>query len=199
MTKEKIAIFDFDGTITSKDSMLDLALKHFGPIKFYCGLIRIIPKILLCKLGIISNSAAKEGFLTYFYHQMNYDEFVKICTKYSLEEIDKITKPAALAKINFYKSQDYKMIIVSASLEEWIKPWALKNGFTTIITSKIMVENDKITGKLNGKNCYGEEKVNRFISCFGPFENYYTVSFGDSKSDKKILEKSNEAYYRKYE
>lgn len=199
MNKEKIVIFDFDGTITNRDTMLDMALKNFGLIKFIHGLLMVLPKILTYKLGLISNKSAKEAFLSQFYNNMKYEEFLRISTEYSLKEIDKILKSEAIKKINFYKSKGYKLIIISASIEEWLRPWAIKHGFEAVLSSKILVENQKIVGKLDGKNCYGKEKLNRFISHYGPPENYHLITFGDSKGDKEILEISNESYYKKYE
>lgn len=198
-SKERIVIFDFDGTITRSDTMLDLALKHFGLWKFILGLLVIFPKLLAYKLGLISNTTAKEAFLVYFYKGMSYSEFKEITSKYSLVEIDKILKKEAVEKINFYKSQNIRMLIISASVEEWVKPWAIKNGFEEALCSKLELENNLISGKLLGKNCYGSEKVSRFISSYGPLEKYYIISFGDSRGDKEILEKSDQSYYKKYQ
>jgi HAD superfamily hydrolase (TIGR01490 family) len=199
MNKETIIIFDFDGTITTKDTMLHLAKWHFGLIKFCLGMLKIFPKILLYKIGIISNLQAKEAFLNHFYGGMNYRQFANLCTNYSLSMIDSIIKIEARKKIEFYKSRGNKMIIITASVLEWVRPWALKNGFDNVLASKIEVVDDKLTGKIIGKNCYGTEKVNSFVTEYGSFENYYTICFGDSAGDLEILKNSNQSYYQKYE
>ena len=130
---------------------------------------------------------------------MDYDKFANLSREYSLNFVDKIIKKEALDKINFYKSQGYKLIIITSGIYEWIEPWATKNGFTKVLASKLEVTNNKITGKLSGANCYGPEKVNRFIAEYGEFENFNTICFGDSKGDWDILKKSNHPFYKKYE
>ncbi len=197
--KPTLVIFDFDGTITTKDTMLHLAKQHCGWVRFCFGILKILPQIILCKAGIISNLRAKEAFLTHFYGGMRYDEFVDLCTRYSLRDIDLIIKKPAADKIKSYQNAGHKIIIVTASVLEWVEPWALQKGFCKVIASRIEVKNGKLTGKILGKNCYGEEKVRRFILEYGSFENYHTICFGDSKGDVEILEISNESYYKKYE
>jgi HAD superfamily hydrolase (TIGR01490 family) len=199
VTNETIIIFDFDGTITTKDTMLDFVKWHFGLIKFSLGMLKILPKIILYKIGLISNQKAKEDFLTHFFGGMEYDEFVELCKNYSLSEIDGIIKKEAEEKIKFYRTHGHKMIIITASILQWVEPWALKAGFAKVLASEIEVKNSKVTGKIMGKNCYGIEKVNRFISEYNSFENYHTVCFGDSKGDFEILKSSNKSYYKKYE
>jgi phosphatidylglycerophosphatase C len=199
MKKETIIIFDFDGTITKNDTMFHMAKWHFGTVRFCFKMLKIMPYCFLYKSGFISNVKAKEAFLRQFYADMDYNEFATLCKNYSLLVIDTIIKKEVQNKIKFYKSQSNKIIIITASILEWVEPWALKNGFDKVLSSKIEVVNNKLTGKIAGKNCYGLEKVNRFISEYGPFENYHTICFGDSRGDLEILKKSNEYYYKKYE
>lgn len=194
-----MVIFDFDGTITSKDTMLDMAKWHFGALKFYVGLLRILPQLLMYKVGLISNTKAKEAFLKYFYGGMDYEFFQKICRQYSQNNIDKILKAAAVEKIKSYQNSRTKMVIITASLTDWVRPWAMSNGFAEVLGSCAEVKNGKFTGRLKGKNCYGIEKVNRFVEKYGPIENYYAIGFGDSAGDKEILKKVHQSYYRKYE
>ncbi len=198
-TKDTLIIFDFDGTITKNDTMLHITRWHFGMINFLFGMIKIMPKILLYKVGIISNLEAKEAFLKYFYGGMNYDKFVSLCHNYSLLIINTIVKKSAKEKIEFHRLKGDKMIIITASILEWIEPWALKNGFSKVLSSRIEVIDNKLTGKIAGKNCYGAEKVRRFIEEYGPFENYHTICFGDSKGDIELLKNSSQSYYKKYE
>lgn len=196
MKKETIVIFDFDGTITEKDTMLHVAKWHYGTLIFCFKMLKIMPHMFLYKAGFISNTRAKEAFLKQFYGGMNYNEFSALCKNYSLLVIDTIVRKKIKDKINLYKLQGSKMIIVTASIFEWVEPWALKNGFDKVLSSKIEVINNKLTGKIDGKNCYGMEKVNRFISEYGAFENYYIICYGDSKGDLEILKNSNQSYYK---
>ena len=199
MTKETIVIFDFDGTITTKDTMLELAKWHFGTLKFYAGLLKILPQLLMYKARIISNTKAKESFLKHFYGGMDYEYFKNLCRQYSAQEIDKILKNEAVAKIKFYKNSGFKMVVITASVADWVRPWAEVNGFEDVLGSDAEVVAGKVTGKLKGKNCHGAEKVNRFVEKYGAIENYYSIGFGDSSGDREILLKVDQPYYRKYE
>jgi hypothetical protein len=86
--------------------------------------------------------------------------FFEAANEYSLVHIDKILRPKAIEKINWHKNQGHKVVIVSASIDCWLRPWCEKNGLELIAT-KLEIKDDIVTGKLLSKNCYGVEKVNR--------------------------------------
>ena len=62
--KHTIAAFDFDGTITTKDTLFDFVKFHVGSKNFYKGLIFLSPILILYKLGFIRNDIAKQKLFT---------------------------------------------------------------------------------------------------------------------------------------
>ena len=158
--KMKIAFFDFDGTITKDDSFLKFIRFVVGDFRFIVGFVFLLPILILYKLKIIPNHKAKEIVLRYFFKGCKEEEFKKVANEYSLVHIDKILRPKAIEKINWHKNQGHKVVVVSASIECWLRPWCEKNNLELIAT-KLEIKDDIVTGKLLSKNCYGVEKVNR--------------------------------------
>jgi hypothetical protein len=71
--QNNIAFFDFDGTITRKDTMFEMVKFSHGKKEFYKGLLKITPWLVGLKLGLVSAQKAKEelengicGFLVDF-------------------------------------------------------------------------------------------------------------------------------------
>jgi hypothetical protein len=62
-----LALFDFDGTITNKDSLLHFTAYAKGKTSLNMGLIILSPLIILNKIGIVSSQLVKNKFLTYFF------------------------------------------------------------------------------------------------------------------------------------
>ena len=193
----KIVFFDFDGTITTDDSLLKFIRFVVGDRRFLLGLIVLSPMLVLYKLKLIPNYKAKQYMLSWFFKGMSKDAFFKVANEYSLVHIDKILRPKAIEKINWHKNQGHKVVVVSASIECWLRPWCEKNGLELIAT-KLEIKDDIVTGKLLSKNCYGVEKVNRIKEIYNLKDFEYIYSYGDSSGDKQMLELAHEKFYKPF-
>ena len=193
----KLTLFDFDGTITTDDSLLKFIRFVVGDRRFLLGLVILSPMLVLYKLKLIPNYKAKQYMLSWFFKGMSKDAFLKVANEYSLVHIDKILRPKAIEKINWHKNQGHKVVVVSASIECWLRPWCEKNGLELIAT-KLEIKDDIVTGKLLSKNCYGVEKVNRIKEIYNLKDFEYIYSYGDSSGDKQMLELAHEKFYKPF-
>lgn len=193
----KLALFDFDGTITKDDSLLKFIRFVVGDGRFVFGLVVLSPILVAYKLKLIPNYKAKQYMLSWFFKGMSKDAFLKVANEYSLVHIDKILRPKAIEKINWHKNQGHKVVVVSASIEFWLRPWCEKNGLELIAT-KLEIKDDIVTGKLLSKNCYGVEKVNRIKEIYNLKDFEYIYSYGDSSGDKQMLELAHEKFYKPF-
>lgn len=193
---ENIAIFDFDGTITKKDTLFDFIKYYWGAPKLYLGLIVLFPLLALYKIGLIKNNRAKEILFRYYFKGENIDQFNEKCKLY-INRIDSICKKETLDKIKWHKESEHTSIIISASIKNWIEPWAKQHGFKTVLGTEIEVEDDIITGKFATNNCHGEEKVKRFREKYPNRECYFLYAYGDSSGDKYILDYSDKPTFIK--
>jgi HAD superfamily hydrolase (TIGR01490 family) len=135
----------------------------------------------------LSGGFVKEKFLSYFFKGLAEDQFNNFCHNYALERIGKITKREVFQKVEWHKQQGHKLIIISASLENWIKPWAQNNFFEEVIATKIEAKNGLITGKLATNNCERQEKVRRFLEKYPERKKYFLYVYSDSETDKPLL------------
>lgn len=196
MKEKKLILFDFDGTITSKDSFFLFIKYYVGWSKLIVGFVFLAPVLFFYKTGLIPNWRAKEIVLTYFFKGQLVDIFSRKAEIFSLEIIPSIIKPKATEIIREYLNKGDAVVIVSASIDFWLKPWCDLNGLQ-LISSSLIVEDGKITGKLNGPNCYGLEKVKRIKERFDLTRHIEICAYGDSKGDKEMLDLAHKKYYRK--
>ena len=119
-SKPVLAIFDFDKTITTKDSYNDFFIKQFGLIRFVLFMLKNAFNIFLYIIGVYDNHIIKEKMLLGFFKDMPYDGFVKKCEEYSKQDLIKIINPVALKKISWHKENNHELVLLSASLGEWI-------------------------------------------------------------------------------
>jgi HAD superfamily hydrolase (TIGR01490 family) len=193
--KPVIAGFDFDGTITTRDTLIDFILFCFGKKRVLSRVAAFVPSLAFYVLGIISNHAAKEKLFSLFFSGMDEKLYVDLCTRYSLSKINRILNPAVVKKIKWHESQGHLLVIVSASMEGWIKPWAVTNSFTEIVATVPEVRNGILTGRFATENCHGMAKVTRFLERFPNRADYFFYFYGDSSGDAEIIDLADRGFY----
>lgn len=195
MTENKLALFDFDGTLTRKDSLFELIKFIHGKQRFYKGLLTLFPGLFLYKIKMIPNWKAKEKVLTYFFKGIPLDIFQNYCNRFASEAIPAILREDAMPILKQFKDNGTRIVIVTASAENWILPWCRSLNIECI-ASKMEVHNGKMTGKLTGKNCYGTEKANRIKDVLDLSGYNEIYAYGDSKGDLPMLKLATKSFYR---
>jgi phosphatidylglycerophosphatase C len=194
----RLALFDFDGTITTDDSLIKFIRFVLGDLKTLGGMVFLSPMLTAYKLKLIPNYRAKQIMLSYFFKGMDEQQFQKVAEEYSLKFIDSIIRQKAIERIKWHKEQGHTVVIVSASVECWLKGWCEKNNIE-LIGTKLEFKNNKFTGKFSTKNCYGIEKVNRIKQIYN-LSDYRTIfAYGDSSGDKEMLAIADKKYYKYFE
>ncbi len=194
---QRIAFFDFDGTITTKDTLLEFIKFYKGTGYFYLGFILYSPFLVAYKLKIIPNYVAKQKVLQFFFKGEDFNTFQATCDKFSDMILPSLLRPKALKEIEKLKVAGATIVIVSASAENWINKWAVDNNLL-LMGTKLTVANNKISGTLDGKNCYGDEKVCRIEQAYNlsSFDEIYC--YGDSSGDKPMLQLATHAFYKPF-
>jgi len=177
----KFIVYDFDGTIYDGDSTFDF-------IKFLINkkksILLHIPKMFLSlikyKLKIIKKEAMKECFFEIFNKFKDIDELVTEFWSINEKNIKSFFKDKKTHKND---------IIASASPYFLLEPIANKYKVKDLFASPV----DKFTGKYNGINCHGVEKVRlinkKYKDCV--IEEMYS---DDANADKPLLELANKSY-----
>lgn len=195
--KKEIALFDFDGTITTKDTLIEFIRFAKGPFRFYLGFILNLPYLIGYKLKFISNQTAKEKVLQFFFRDTPVEIFTEYCTDFSKNVLPKLIRPKAFEEIRRLKERNTIVVIVSASPENWVEAWARRLQLE-VITTRLEVKNGMITGKIVGKNCHGKEKVNRITEKYKLNDYRIVAAYGDTNGDKPMLALAQKAYYKPF-
>lgn len=194
--KNRLAIFDFDKTITDRDTLTDFIRFQAGKRKYYQGLAANLFTLVLYVLKLMPNHTAKEKVLVHFFSGMTEKDMIKAGDRYAAERLPDVIAPQALEKIKYHRSQGHKLVIVSASPVYWYRSWAEANGFSGIISTELEISEGKLTGRLSGGNCYGPEKVQKLKNRIDTGKFDYIYAYGDSSGDRELLAMADEAYLK---
>jgi len=181
-----IAVFDFDGTISFKDSFFDFIRFTHGDARLIGCVILNIPFISLYSVGLYPSYKLKQRFFSYFYKGSGQEIMERKGREYCEKRIDKIIYPGAKKRIAWHHSQGHKIYLLTASSGLWLGEWCKINGISIIGTEFEVVEG-KYTGRIAGKNCKGKEKARRLQTEVDLSNSVETYGYGDSKSDKHFL------------
>ena len=192
-----IALFDFDGTITKKDSFLAFLKYTHGFEEILKRFLYLWPVLLLYKLKILTNSTAKKIVFRSFYRNWQARILNEKAVGFCTDILPSILNNDAIKKLRWHQQQSHRVIIISAMFESILQPWCTENN-VELIATRLEIKNGKLTGNFSTPNCYGKEKLNR-ITQAGLLENStYVFAYGDSAGDKEMLNLANEAFYRRF-
>lgn len=194
-----VAAFDFDGTLTHRDTLFPFLLHVVGWRVFFNHLIVLLPTLMAYGLGLIRNDIAKERVLARFLSGKSIVELKQKAEQFSRFAVPKLLRHTAMQRLAWHKQQGHRCMVISASLELYVRPWAIKAGFDDVAATHLDTQKDGlVTGKLAGKNCYGAEKTKRLEILLGSKDGYTLHAYGDSKGDKELLSLADFTYYRKF-
>ncbi|MDE6371509.1 MAG: HAD-IB family hydrolase, partial [Duncaniella sp.] len=192
-----IAIFDFDGTLTTKDTFIEFAKYSVGWGCLIKGIIKSLPWLLAWKLHLIAGGKAKEQLFSQLYKGMSLTTFEEYCLNFA-DRISKIERRNLVEYLHSHLKKKDQVFIVSASFPEWIIPWAKRHGISEncIIGTGIETDNyDILTGKFSTPNCNEAEKVKRVREYIPYLSDCEIYAYGDSSGDRAILNVADHPFW----
>lgn len=192
-----VAAFDFDGTITTKDTMFAFIRFVKGDLYFLWGMFCVSPVLVGYKLGLVSTQRAKEILLTFFFRNESAEKMYEDGSRFCKERMPYLLRPLAVEAIKNHQNQGHICYLVTASLTFWTQKWAEKNGFV-LVASIPEIQNGKFTGKIAGKNCNGAEKLNRILAALGSEVIEKKYAYGDTSGDREMLNWADECIFKPF-
>lgn len=197
MEKRSIAVFDFDGTLTHKDTFVVFAIYVLGFWKFILKVLLCSPWLVSYKLRFYSNGKAKERLFSLCFKGMKWQNFEECGNAFSSAHTT-LLREDAVGALEEHLLKGHRVYIVTASMEEWVRPLLLRYPSLSFITTRPEVVDGRLTGNFATENCYGKEKVRRFLEQEPLRGGYVLYAYGDSAGDKALLSMADKSYYRMF-
>ncbi len=191
---KKIYAFDFDGTLTTKDTLIEFIRYAKGSMDLGLGFLRYAHLLVLMKLGLYPNYKAKQKVFAYFFKDTTLDNFNALCKEFAASSSN-LLRPNAIEAIDLATKEGSEVLIVSASIDNWVQPFFPQ---VKVLGTQIEVIDGKLTGRFMTKNCYGQEKVNRILSLHPNRQEYHLTAYGDSRGDREMLAFADESYFKPF-
>lgn len=193
--QKSLALFDFDGTITNKDTFPEFLFFARSPITIFLVLGILSPWIVLQKLGWIPEGLVKTWVLKMLFKGMSITDFNQLGEDFAKSKIPSLVRKSAQKSIETHLQEGWEVYIVTASLENWVQPWANQFGIE-VIGTKVALTDQKLNGSILGKNCIKAEKVERIKEKLDLSSYKEIYVYGDSAGDKDMLQLATKPFYR---
>lgn len=191
---KKLYLFDFDGTLTKRDTML-LYLQFYNPAKYSFQFVRHLPLFLLVQIGLADAVKVKRSFIASILKGQDAMQIEEKSRLFFERYYPSLFRQNALDFIQNIDRTTTDCFIVSASLDIWLKPFANYFGMK-LISTEAKFADGKFTGNFSTKNCNGAEKVSRIMKEITNKKYDKIIAFGDTSGDQPMLNFADEPYYR---
>lgn len=188
-----VAAFDFDGTLTRGGSVLAFLVRARGPWRVGVAVLRGLPSIV--HAGIVGGSAsddAKEALFGRLLAGVPAAVVDRIGVEFAHTHLQRRLRPDARERLEWHRKLGHRIVVVSASLECYVRPAAELLGADAALATRLAVSGDLLTGRYEGKNCRGAEKYTRVMGWirsqgFGAAQPVLWA-YGNSRGDHRLLE-----------
>jgi phosphatidylglycerophosphatase C len=201
-----IAAFDFDGTLTQRDTFTVFLARGLGWPRFLGALLRCSPWLAGYALRLVPNDVAKGRLMQATLAGRSLTETDDWATRWLAQDFPGQLREAAMARLAWHKEAGHCCVMVSASPDLYLPRVADQLGFDALICTEMEVQGEgdtrRLTGRMKTPNCHGEQKVLRLKAWmaerFGAaaLAGVTLYAYGDTTGDKPMLRMARHAWYR---
>ncbi|MCK0769399.1 HAD-IB family hydrolase [Chromohalobacter canadensis] len=182
-----VAFFDFDGTLTTGDTLMPFLKFVVGKPTYYAKLALLSPVLGAYYAKLLRNDIAKQIVLKQYLGGYHIDELFRFGERFSEEVIPTMLRLEGMERLRWHQAQGHECVLVSASMNVYLESWAKRERFSDVICTALEVgQKGHVSGKIQGKNCHGDEKARRIVVS-KLNSRRLTYAYGDSKGDWPML------------
>ena len=203
-----ILAYDFDGTITTRDTFALFLRYYAGTPRWAGNILRLLPTFVAYKLGRVDRHAVKRAVVKQFFAG---EDAVNVEAKaecFARDVIPGLVRPAALAQLRAImagpEDKRESLYICSASIGPYLRHWAKGVGIAPdhVLATEMAVEShdgkESMSGLLHGYNVWGSNKVRRISDTFAPQSVRILESYGDTRGDREMLHAAQASFFRPF-
>jgi len=190
-----VVAFDFDGTLTVRDSFTAFLKWRVSPTRYNQGMAKLLPAAV-SYLGHRNRGRIKAAAVREFLTGVPREQLEAEARTFAEIMAPRLLRPDAVRTWRRWDQRHAKLVIVTASPDIVVAPFARGLGADLLIGTELAFDDqDRVAGGFVGPNCRGPEKVRRLQAAFGP-DIHLAAAYGDTSGDREMLAIADEAGYR---
>ncbi len=198
LKKPVLAAFDFDGTISKTDTFLPFLIRVCGRWRVAQALLFLAGAGIQVGLGRLHRDQFKVKLIAYLFTNTPQTQLQQLGAQHAQRVFTTQLRPAALARIAWHRSRGDRLILISASLDVYLRDLATQLGFNELLCTQLAMRDGCCVGQFVGVNCRGAEKVRQLELLCGDLSAYEIYAYGDSDGDRELLAIADVPHYRPF-
>jgi phosphatidylglycerophosphatase C len=186
-----VAAFDFDGTLTDGGSVLGFLAAVAGRRTALSAVMALAPQLAHGALvgGVVADRT-KEDLFERVLAGVSVASVEAVADRYGREHLAKHLRSRARDRFEWHRGRGDLVVIVSASPEVYVKVAGEGLGADGVVATRLEVGGGQtLTGRYDGANCRGDEKLRRLRQWIGEsgVAPEALWAYGNSRGDLKML------------
>lgn len=190
-----LALFDFDGTITTRELMPDFVRMATTKRRLVIGQIVLAPVIVGYKAGVVSGNAVRERIADFAFRGLPRQALHDAGERFARVTIPGVLRPDAMARLQWHREQGDTIVVVSGSFDLYLSHWCTQHGLE-LLCSKLESRGGVMTGRFDGAQCVGAEKARRVRERYDLSRHSVVYAYGDTHEDRDLLALAHRRWYR---
>lgn len=190
-----LALFDFDGTLTTREMFPDFLRYAVRPRRLALGKVLLAPAIAGYRLGIVPGNAVRASIVRVGFQGVAESEILAAGSAFAADVVPGALRPLAMERIDWHRARCDRIVVVSGSLDAYLAPWCAQQGLD-LLCSELETREGTLTGRYRGAQCVDDEKARRVrerhdLAGFGAVHAY-----GDTHEDHAMLALADRKFFR---
>jgi len=200
-TKPVVAAFDFDGTLTHRDTLLPFLIRSLGWPKFLRALLLSAPWLAAYALRLMSNHRAKARLLQVSLAGWSQAQAQGAAAHFVHDYLPGQWRVWGLQQLVQHQRQGHRCVIVSASPGIYLHAVGMSLGVDAVLCTEMELRQDGCySGRMATPNCHGQQKALRLQAwlraTLGEGALPELHAYGDTHGDLPLLNLADHAWYR---
>jgi phosphatidylglycerophosphatase C len=194
----EIVVFDFDGTVTTRDTFALFLRYYAGTAAWLMNIVRLLPIFIAHGLKIVDRNTVKIHVIRRFFKNAPVAKLDQRADTFAKEVIPSLIRPLALKELETKKKDPESLYICSASISPYLRAWFAQQDIHNILATDLEQDGDVYTGEIKGWNVWGNGKTRRIYAEFAPNTVKIKEAYGDTRGDKEMLHAADVSHWKPF-
>ncbi len=191
-SRRRVAAFDFDGTLSRRDVLLPFLVRACGSRAVGAAVARVAPTATRARLGRLQadlhhRDATKVALLRELFAGRSAAWVADEGERFAAS-LERRLRPDVAGQLRWHRAEGHEVVLVSASLGVYLRPWAEAHGVDHVIAVELADDGaGRLTGELAAPNVRGPEKARRLAEWLGEEPPAHLWAYGNSSGDRELL------------
>jgi phosphatidylglycerophosphatase C len=185
-----VAAFDFDGTLTNGGSVFDFLTAVSGRRTVLTAAAALAPRLAHAAVvgGTVADDTKQELFVRVL-AGVDADFVDQVGAEFAVSHLAAHVRPEVRRRLDWHRGRGDQVVVVSASPEVYVSVAAERLAADGAVATRLAVADGRLTGRYDGANCRGEEKIRRLRLWMAEagLDGTRLWAYGNSRGDLRML------------